>query len=105
MDELFDEQHPLSEMPEYKLVVAKLRQHVEDAVRKVPQDKPYKRRIAEEERDAAMAWIMSDDTAPWSACWCADLMELDIDRVRDELLNRPNAVRSAMRFRRGKVAA
>lgn len=105
MDELFEEAESISAMPEYKLVVAKMRQHVEDAVRKAPKDKPYKRRVVEEEREAAMAWIMSDDTAPFSARWCADLMDLDIDRVRDELTDRPNGVRSAMRYRRGTVAA
>jgi len=96
----------LSAEPEYRLVVSCLRQAIEDAVRQ-----PSRRASAEKmsrlarERIEAIDWLISDDVAPWSARWCADLAGLDLQAVRQKVLNNSRAVHQQMRYRRSKAAA
>ena len=88
-------------LPELGIVAGTLRRAIQDAV--YQPTKSERRGVmrsatsaSTEVRAEAVAWLNSEDTAPWSALWCCDLLGLDIETIRHEVRERPRAVRDRM---------
>ena len=100
-----DDQAPL-ELPEMNVITAMIRLGVQDSVQ--PPSKSSKaidRRNVEANREAAMAWLFSDSKAEWSSQWCADMLGVRIERIRDEVLNQPAALyRKLSGLQKGRAA-
>ena len=104
MDEQTDHGDGLRGMPEMLLIGAAFRQAVEDAVKRPSKRASvHKCRQMNEDRQDAIRWLMSDAIAPegdgLSARYCADLLGIELEAVRDEITHRPAQVRASLYYR------
>lgn len=79
-------------MAEMGLVAGVLRIAVQDAVGR-----------DDRLRARALAWFSEDGVEPWTARWCADMLDMDIDDIRNAIRQRP----AELRYRkvdRGRLA-
>lgn len=92
--------------PCYRVIVAILRQAVEDAVRQPTpkQGHDSRTRMLTAKADA-VAWIMSDDRSDFSAVWCIELLGLNIETIRSRVRFEARQLSSEMKWARKKCSS
>lgn len=88
-------------VPELGIVAGTLRRAIQDAVYQPTRSERNgvmrsATSASAEVKAEALLWLNSNDTAPWSALWCCDLLGLDIETIRHEVRQRPRVVRDRM---------
>jgi len=94
--------NPWAEVPEYTLAVKVLVQAILDATyiptRKQRENLQQYRNAygSPEQKHEAMRWLQSDDIRPLSARWIADVVGIDMQRIRLRVEREPRRVREEL---------